>query len=178
MMDSTELLQYLDRLSIHYQRHDHVAVYTSERAGMLEIVNGLLSAGFDPETVEPDILCLARFFQQCFVTPGSMRPLFVVFGEKTCYILSFNDAGHPRVRSFVLSASATKTQTLSREIPLTIAAMNTYRRTASLRLLTSHRLQPACTRHRARSSRSSGCASRHRAWRAAATRERRSSDRS
>ncbi|NLH15796.1 MAG: hypothetical protein GX455_04390 [Phycisphaerae bacterium] len=101
-----------------------VAVYTSERAGMLEIVNALLSAGFDPETVEPDILCLARFFQQCFVTPGTMRPLFVVFGDKTCYILSFNDAGQPRVRSFVLSASATKTQTLSREIPLTIAAMN------------------------------------------------------
>ena len=102
-----------------------VAVYTSDRAGMMEIVNAILSAGFDPETVEPDILCLARFFQQCFVTPGTMRPLFVVFGEKTCYILSFTDAGHARVRSFVLSASATKTQTLSREIPLTIAAMNT-----------------------------------------------------
>ena len=102
-----------------------VAVYTSDRAGMMEIVNAILSAGFDPETVEPDILCLARFFQQCFVTPGTMRPLFVVFGEKTCYILSFTDSGHARVRSFVLSASATKTQTLSREIPLTIAAMNT-----------------------------------------------------
>lgn len=101
-----------------------VAVYTSDRTGMLEIIQGILSAGFDPETVEPDILCLARFFQQCFVTPEAMRPLFVVFGEKTCYILSFNDAGHPRVRSFVLSASSTKTQTLSREIPLTIAAMN------------------------------------------------------
>ena len=31
MMDSTALFQYLDQLSIRYQRHDHVAVYTSEQ---------------------------------------------------------------------------------------------------------------------------------------------------
>ena len=36
MMDSTELLQYLDHLSIHYQRHDHVAVYTSEQLRQVE----------------------------------------------------------------------------------------------------------------------------------------------
>ncbi len=36
MMDSTELLQYLDRLSIRYQRHDHVAVYTSEQLRQVE----------------------------------------------------------------------------------------------------------------------------------------------
>jgi Ala-tRNA(Pro) deacylase len=30
-MDATALFQYLDQLSIHYERHDHVAVYTSEQ---------------------------------------------------------------------------------------------------------------------------------------------------
>jgi len=31
MMDSNALLQFLEQLGIHYQRHDHVAVYTSEQ---------------------------------------------------------------------------------------------------------------------------------------------------
>jgi len=34
-MDSPALLQFLDGLSIHYERHDHVAVYTSEQAQRL-----------------------------------------------------------------------------------------------------------------------------------------------
>ncbi len=36
MMDSAALLQYLDQLSIHYERHDHVAVYTSEQLRQVE----------------------------------------------------------------------------------------------------------------------------------------------
>jgi Ala-tRNA(Pro) deacylase len=31
MMDSTALFEFLDHLAIHYERHDHVAVYTSEQ---------------------------------------------------------------------------------------------------------------------------------------------------
>ena len=34
-MDSVELLQFLDRLAIPYQRYEHVAVYTSEQARRL-----------------------------------------------------------------------------------------------------------------------------------------------
>ncbi len=101
-----------------------VAVFTGDRTAMIEMLGQMQRAGLDPETVEPDIICLARFFQQGFVAPGQTRPLFVVFGEKTCYILSFTEDHHPRVRSFVLSASVNKTAILAREIPLTIAAMN------------------------------------------------------
>ena len=35
-MDSVELLHFLDQMSIHYQRHDHVAVYTSEQLRQVE----------------------------------------------------------------------------------------------------------------------------------------------
>jgi Ala-tRNA(Pro) deacylase len=34
-MDSTSLLKYLEQLSIHYEYHEHVAVYTSEQARRL-----------------------------------------------------------------------------------------------------------------------------------------------
>jgi Ala-tRNA(Pro) deacylase len=34
-MDSTSLLKYLEQLSIHYEIHEHVAVYTSEQARRL-----------------------------------------------------------------------------------------------------------------------------------------------
>ena len=36
MLDSAALLQYLDQLSIPYQRHDHVAVYTSDQLREVE----------------------------------------------------------------------------------------------------------------------------------------------
>jgi Ala-tRNA(Pro) deacylase len=36
MMDSAALFQYLDQLGIHYVRHDHVAVYTSEQLRQVE----------------------------------------------------------------------------------------------------------------------------------------------
>jgi Ala-tRNA(Pro) deacylase len=36
MMDTTALLQYLDQLSISYERHDHVAVFTSEQLRQVE----------------------------------------------------------------------------------------------------------------------------------------------
>ena len=35
-MDATELFQYLDQLGIAYERHDHVAVYTSEQLRQVE----------------------------------------------------------------------------------------------------------------------------------------------
>jgi Ala-tRNA(Pro) deacylase len=34
-MDSTSFLKYLEQLSIHYEYHEHVAVYTSEQARRL-----------------------------------------------------------------------------------------------------------------------------------------------
>lgn len=36
MMDSAALFQFLDQLGIHYVRHDHVAVYTSEQLRQVE----------------------------------------------------------------------------------------------------------------------------------------------
>jgi Ala-tRNA(Pro) deacylase len=36
MKDSTALFQFLDQLAISYQRHDHVAVYTSEQLRQVE----------------------------------------------------------------------------------------------------------------------------------------------
>jgi Ala-tRNA(Pro) deacylase len=36
MLDSTALFKFLDQLSIHYERHDHVAVYTSEQLRQVE----------------------------------------------------------------------------------------------------------------------------------------------
>ena len=103
----------------------NVSVFTSDRNSLDEILAELQDKSLDPATIEPDIVCLARYLQQYFTLPKESHPLFVVLSKESCYII-IPQHGHnaPLVRSFILGRSGDITSVLQREIPLTIASLN------------------------------------------------------
>lgn len=103
----------------------NVSVFTADRHSLEEVLADMQDKSLDPATIEPDIVCLARYLQQNFTLPKESHPLFVVLSNNSCYII-IPQHGHdaPLVRSFILAKSGDITRILQREIPLTIASLN------------------------------------------------------
>jgi hypothetical protein len=102
----------------------NVTVFTSERKLLEDILANLQREDLDPISVEPDIVCLARYLDETVTLPDESNPVFVVIGDDACYIINLRQGHDPLVRSFILSKSQDMTRILRREIPLTIASMN------------------------------------------------------
>lgn len=103
----------------------NVNVFTADRHSLDEILSDMQDKNLDPSSIEPDIVCLARYIRQNFTLPKESNPLFVVLSQDSCYIIN-PQLGHnaPLARSFILGKVGNRTNVLAREIPLTIASLN------------------------------------------------------
>jgi len=107
------------------QNGSDVAVFTANRQLLTDILNDLQTDALDPMSIEPDVVCLMRFFRHYMEPAVDVSPILVIFSDHSCYII-INPA-HPQnipiVRSFLVDSAQDKTLVLARQIPLTIASL-------------------------------------------------------
>jgi len=116
------------------QDGSNVAVFTANRQLLTDILNDLQADGLDPMSIEPDVICLMRFFRHYLEPSAGPGPILVIFSDRSCYII-INPAhaqNVPVVRSFLVNPSQDKTSVLARQIPLTIASLTLAAPPASL----------------------------------------------
>lgn len=101
------------------------AVFTANRQLLTDILNDLQAGGLDPMSIEPDVVCLTRFFRHYMESAADAKPLLAIFSERSCYII-INPAqaqNVPIARSFLVDSAQDKTLVLARQIPLTTASL-------------------------------------------------------
>ena len=102
-----------------------VTVFSADRSVLTEALRDLQANRIDPAVVEPDVVCLARFLRQHFVTPRPAEAMFVVVSQTACWMIRHSDSdAAPSVRSFFLSPRQEVTAVLAREIPITLASLS------------------------------------------------------
>lgn len=101
-----------------------ITAFTADRESLETVLGNLRGNGFDPVAMEPDIVCLTRFFRHNLKLPQEVNPVFVILSQRACYIILPSTSGHAhQVRSFLVGPSQDKTALLTRQIPMTISTM-------------------------------------------------------
>lgn len=108
------------------ERGSDVSVFTTSRSRISVTLNDLQSRKLDPAIMEPDIACLGRYLEEMFGIDDETQTLYVVLGEHACYMLNASGTKtSPRVRSFLIRPDQDINAVLRKQIPMTLAAMNT-----------------------------------------------------
>jgi len=103
-----------------------LTVYTAERKVLSEIIYALQSYNIDPVTIEPDVNCLAGFIENNLSYSDQMRPFFAILSDKNAYLILYPQPGSkPYIRTFLINADQDRTSLISRELPLTMALVQT-----------------------------------------------------
>jgi len=114
-----------------------LSVFTTQRQLLSDILLSLQTANIDPITVEPDITCLSRFILKKLPPSEDSYSLFAMLSPRRGYFLGLDKAQDARpLRTFLIDRTADRTRVLTREIPVTLALVETDQ-PISLRLLDS-----------------------------------------
>ena len=101
----------------------NVTVFSAEKTILSDLITDLQTNNMDPVTVEPDVICLARYLQSNINLAKDSKPLFAVLSERVCYLVKFSqEENKTNVRTFHVSSSQNMTDLLARQILLSIAA--------------------------------------------------------
>ena len=122
--DATELAVTFNIISTDAMG-SRVTIFTAQRHLLSSLLTSLQANGIDPTAMEPDVVCVARFLDKNVKHPAEDNCLFTVLGDNACYIVHPSDHNDPATRTFLVGPKQDKTATLAREIPITIASMNT-----------------------------------------------------
>jgi hypothetical protein len=111
-----------------------LAVFTANRQLLNDILADMEAGNLDPMSIEPDVVCLTRFFQQYLEPSDDTNPILTIFSQQSCYIIinPSQSQNAPVVRSFLVNSSQDKTSVLARQIPLTTASLKLARPVTSL----------------------------------------------
>ncbi len=99
-----------------------VCVFSMQRSVAQQLLSEFQAVGLDPVVIEPDIICMARLIRES----GKKEPaaLYSLFSDKACYMLYDMDSKlSPGGRTFLTGSGNDKTAVLSRQVPLTVAAL-------------------------------------------------------
>jgi hypothetical protein len=116
------------------QTGSDLTVFTANRQLLTDILDDLQAVNLDPAVIEPDIVCLERFFRHYLNLSGNDNPILTIFSQQSCYII-INPAqsqNAPIARSFLVGSSQDKTTVLATQIPLTLASLKLTRPVTSL----------------------------------------------
>jgi hypothetical protein len=103
-----------------------VCVYSADRAAMMDILADLQNNKFDPIAMEPDVSCLVRFIQYAFMPQAGTHPLYALLGRTFGYFIAAGQTpSNWKVRTFIIGANQDRGALAAREIPMTLAALNT-----------------------------------------------------
>jgi len=116
------------------QTGSDIAVFTARRQLLTEILADLQTGNLDPTVIEPDIVCLTRFFRHHPDLSGNDNPILTIFSQRSCYIIinPSESQNAPVVRSFLVNSSQDKTAVLASQIPITIGSLKLARPITSL----------------------------------------------
>ena len=107
------------------QSGSDVAVFSASRQLLTDILADMQAADLDPISIEPDVVCLTRFFRHYLEPSTDGNPILAIFSDRSCYIIvnPSRTQNAPVVRSFLVNPSQDKTSVLARQIPLTTASL-------------------------------------------------------
>ena len=115
-----------------------VCVYSVDRTTMMDILADLQNNKLDPIAMEPDVSCLVRFLQYAFAPAAQTHPLYALLGRKFGYFVA---AGKTQnnwpVRTFLIGPNQNRSVLMTREIPMTLATLNTAEPVDMLRVFDS-----------------------------------------
>jgi hypothetical protein len=116
------------------QSGSDVSVFAANRQLLTDMLADLQAGGFDPMSIEPDVVCLTRFFRHYLEPSEGTSPILTIFSERSCYIIinPSESENAPVIRSFLINASQDKTSVLASQIPLTTASVKLTRPADSL----------------------------------------------
>ncbi|MHC5059853.1 MAG: type IV pilus biogenesis protein PilM [Planctomycetota bacterium] len=131
--DSSELAIAFDVLAADQDGSD-LAVFAANRVLLEDILADMEDGNIDPMSIEPDVVCLSRFFRHYLEPSEDANPILTIFSQQSCYIIinPSHSKNAPVVRSFLVNSSQDKTQVLARQIPLTTASLKLDRPVTSL----------------------------------------------
>ena len=116
----------------------NVCVYSADRTAMMDILADLQNNKLDPIAMEPDVSCLVRFLQYAFAPAADTHPLYALLGRKFGYFVA---AGQTQsnwpVRTFLIGPNQNRGVMMTREIPMTLATLNTAEPVDMLRVFDS-----------------------------------------
>ena len=103
-----------------------VCVYSADRTAMMDSLADLQNNKLDPIAMEPDVSCLVRFLQYAFAPAADTHPLYAMLGGKFGYFVAAGQAQNNwPVRTFLIGPNQNRTAIMTREIPMTLATLNT-----------------------------------------------------
>jgi len=105
-----------------------VTVFTTERKLLSDILLTLQGHNIDPVTIEPDVNCLARFVSHNLFDDENTHPLFAILSRQSGYFIvpqSSDPRAKMNMRTFLVRPNQDRTLMLAREIPLTLASVET-----------------------------------------------------
>ncbi len=99
-----------------------LTVFTVKKDFMSELIKSLQSQGFDPSSIEPDIVCLSRSFKSNFEKLEEENYLFAAFSNDRGFFIAHDNENYDLIlRTFLIPAQDDRTSILRREFPLTLA---------------------------------------------------------
>jgi hypothetical protein len=115
-----------------------VCVYSADRTAMMGDLADLQNNKLDPIAMEPDVSCLVRFLQYAFTPAADTHPLYALLGRKFGYFVAADQTQKNwPVRTFLIGPNQNRAALMTREIPMTLATLNTAEPTDRLRIFDS-----------------------------------------
>jgi len=112
-----------------------LTVFTSQRKILSEVLLALQSNNINPVTIEPDVNCLSRFIFRNVTLPKGSHPFFCMLSARRGYFIipagskqaAQKTSSVPSIglRTFLLSPTQDRSKLLAREVPVTIALVET-----------------------------------------------------
>lgn len=105
-----------------------LTLYGADKEHLKRILDDINGLGVDPITIEPDIVCLGRFFKHTIINRDTDfdGAMVVVVDNVRCYFIVYNENNTTvSGRSFIVSDITDKQSVISQQLKLSMAAMGT-----------------------------------------------------
>jgi len=124
-MDITDLAIAF-KITSSDQTGSELAVFTTQRKQLSDIILSLQSNNIDPITIEPDVNCLSRFILQNIPPPQDSHSLFGILSSSSGYFIAFAKSQETlALRTFLVSPKQDRGELLAREVPIASALAGT-----------------------------------------------------
>jgi hypothetical protein len=131
------------------QAGSSLTVFTAQKRQLSDILISLQSNNIDPITIEPDVNCLSRFILQKLSSSSAsgetspsggpdLRSLFCVLSDSSGYFIAFAETQETSaMRTFLVRPAQDRNELLAREVPMTIALVESDKPVNSIKVFDS-----------------------------------------
>ena len=123
-----------------------LAVFTVKKKIISDVLIALQSNNIDPVSIEPDVSCLSRFLETNVGLPEGVNPFYGILSSGSGYFIIPNVSGSQKdkalgssqMRTFIVGAAQNRNDLLCREVPVTIAMVQSEEPVNGLRVFDSN----------------------------------------